>query len=155
MLLSLQKANMRAFYAKQKISLSKRYLRKANNYQTCTKQTCYIAGYPALANAFFRNRRCSSWARLTVLSKLMYGISKKISNYLQMPEYLLHFSPTIINITMFRQVDNKRFNFIINYMVHDTKLFLFFNLNLQWMCFLNILFGLRLNCIDIQVTHIF
>ena len=52
--------------------------------------------------------------------------------------------PTIIEIIIFRQVDNKRFNFVIKYMVHDAKLFLFFNSNFQWIYFLYILIGLNL-----------
>ena len=51
--------------------------------------------------------------------------------------------PTITGIIIFRQVDNKRFNFIIKYMVHDTKFFLFFNSNFQWIYFLFILIGLN------------
>ena len=66
----------------------------------------------------------------------MYDISEKFLNYLQIPEHLLHFISIIIDIIILRQVDNKRFNFIIKYMVHDTKFFLFFNPNFQWMYFL-------------------
>ena len=129
---------MRAFYAKQKIS----YLWKANNYQTCETRTCYLAGHLDFVNPFFRNRKCLLWTCLTVLSKLFYNVSTKFSNYLQIPGYLLHFIPTIIDIIIFRQVDNKRFNFIIKYMVHNTKLFFSFNPNFQWIYFLYILFGL-------------
>ena len=50
--------------------------------------------------------------------------------------------PTITDIIIFRQVDNKRFNFIIKYMVHDTKLFLIFNPNFQRIYFLYVLIGL-------------
>ena len=83
-----------------------------------------------------KNRWCSLRTSLTVLSKLMYDISEKFLNYLQIPEHLLHFISIIIDIIILRQVDNKRFNFIIKYMVHDTKFFLFFNPNFQWMYFL-------------------
>ena len=64
----------------------------ANKYQTSTKETCYLSGHMAFANTFFRNRRCRCplWTRLTVLSKLMYNISKNFSNYLQIPGYWLH-----------------------------------------------------------------
>ena len=91
---------------------------------------------------FFRNRRYRLSTRLTVLSTLMYNVSKKFSNYLQIPGYSLHFIPTIIDITIFRQVDNKWFNFTIKYIVHDAKLFLFFNPNFQWIYFLYIRIGL-------------
>ena len=47
---ALQKANMRAFFAKQKISLILPYLRKASRYQTCSKWTCYVAGYLTFTN---------------------------------------------------------------------------------------------------------
>ena len=50
--------------------------------------------------------------------------------------------PTITDIIIFRQVDNKKFNLIIKYMVHDKKIFLFFNPNYQWIYFLYILIGL-------------
>ena len=96
---------------------------------------------------FFRNRRCPLWKRLTVLSKLMYNISKRLFSYLQITGYLLHFIPTIIDIIIFRRVDNKEFNFIIKYMVHDTKLFLFFNPNFQWIHFLYICIGLSPQCL--------
>ena len=85
---------------------------------------------------FFRNRRCPLWKRLTILSKLLYNISKTLFNYLQVTGYLLHFIPTIIDIIIFRRVDNKEFSFIIKYMIHDTKLFLFFNPNFQRIRFL-------------------
>ena len=85
---------------------------------------------------FFRNWRCLLWTSLTILSKLMHNISEKFLNYLQIPGHLLHFISIIIDIIILRQVDNKRFNFIIKYMVHDTKFFLFFNPNFQWIYFL-------------------
>ena len=85
---------------------------------------------------FFTNRRCLLWTSLTILSKLMYNISEKFLNYLQIPGHLLHFISIIIDIIILRQVDNKRFNFIIKYMVHDMKFFLFFNPNFQWIYFL-------------------
>ena len=48
-----QKANMLAFYVKQKIILSWPYLRKENNCtQTCPQWTCYVAGHLAFANPF-------------------------------------------------------------------------------------------------------
>ena len=78
----------------------------------------------AFCKSFFRKRRCLLWTSLTILSKLMYNISEKFLNYLQIPGHLL------------RQVDNKRFNFIIKYMVYDTKFSLFFNPNFQWIYFL-------------------
>ena len=71
----------------------------------------------------------------------MYNVSKKFSNYLQIPGSL-HFIPTIIDITIFRQVDNKRFNFNTKYIVYDAKLFLFFNPNFQRIYFLYVLIGL-------------
>ena len=66
----------------------------------------------------------------------MYNISEKFSNYLQIPGHLLHFISIIIDIIIFRQVDNKRFNLIIKYMVHNTKFFIFFNPNFRWIDFL-------------------
>ena len=96
------------------------------------------SGTLGFCKPFFRNRRCLLWKCLNVLSKLMYNISKRLFSYLQITGYLLHFIPTIIDIIIFRQVDNKEFNFIIKYMVHDTKLFLFFNPNFQWIHFLYI-----------------
>ena len=66
----------------------------------------------------------------------MYDISEKFLNYLQIPEHLLHFISIIIDIIILRQVDNKRFNFIMKYMVHDTKFFLFFNPKFRWIYFL-------------------
>ena len=66
----------------------------------------------------------------------MYNVCEKFLNYLQIPGHLLHFISIIIDIIILRQVDNKRFNFIIKYMVHDTKFFLFFNPNFQWIHFL-------------------
>ena len=82
------------------------------------------------------------WKRLTVLSKLIHNISKRLFNYLHMTAYLLHFMPTIIDIIIFRRLDNKEFNFIIKYMVYDSKLFLFFNPNFQWIHFLYVCIGL-------------
>ena len=82
-----------------------------------------------------------------------YNISKKF--YLQIPGYLLHFIPTVIDITIFRQVDNKKFNFIINYIVHDTKLFLFFNPNFQWIYFLYVLIGLSPQLFDGLLVYTF
>ena len=66
----------------------------------------------------------------------MYNVCEKFLNYLQIPGHLLHFISIITDIIILRQVDNKRFNFIIKYMVHDTKFFLFFNPNFQWIYFL-------------------
>ena len=66
----------------------------------------------------------------------MHNISEKFLNYLQIQGHLLHFISIITGIIILRQVDNKRFNFIIKYMVHDTKFFLFFNPNFQWIYFL-------------------
>ena len=100
------------------------------------------SGTPGFCKPFFRNPRCPLWTCLTVLSKLIYNISKKFLNYLQIPGYLLHFIPTIIGIIIFRQVHNKTFNSIIKYIVHDTKLFLFFNPNFQSIYFLYVLIGL-------------
>ena len=93
---------------------------------------------PGFCKLFFRNRRCSLWASLTVLinCELMYNISEKFSNYLQIPGHLSHFISIIIDIIIFRQVDNKRFNLIIKYMVHNTKFFIFFNPNFRWIDFL-------------------
>ena len=100
------------------------------------------SGTPGFYKPIFRNRRCPLRASLTVLSKLMHIISKKLSNYWQIPGHLLHFIPIIIDIIIFRQVDNKRFSFSIKYMVHDTNIFLFFNSNFQGIYFLYILSGL-------------
>ena len=61
---------------------------------------------------------------------------------MQITGYFLHFIPTITGIIIFRRVDNKEFNFIIKYMVHDTKLFLIFNPNFQQIYFLYICIGL-------------
>ena len=141
MLHTLQKANTRAFYAKHKsVCLS----------LTCGKEiiiepvqrNMLSSGTAGSCKPFFRNRRYPLRASLTVLSKLMHIISKKLSNYWQIPGHLLHFIPIIIDIIIFRQVDNKRFSFIIKYMVHDTKLFLFFNPNFQGIYFLYVLSGL-------------
>ena len=85
---------------------------------------------------FFKNRRCPLCTSLTVLSKLTYSISEKFLNYLQTQGHLLHITSIIIDIIILRQVDNKRPNFIIMYMVHDTKFFLFVNPNFQWIYFL-------------------
>ena len=106
------------------------------------KTNILSSGTPGFCKPFFRNRRYRLPTRLTVLSTLMYNISKKFSNYLQIPGYSLRFIPTIIDITIFRKVDNKWFNFIIKYIVHDAKLFLFFNGNFQWIYFLYVLIGL-------------
>ena len=76
------------------------------------------------------------------VGNFLYNISKNFSKYLQIPSYLLHFIPTIIDIIIFRQVNNKKLNFITKYMVQDTELFLFVNPNFQWIHFLYILFGL-------------
>ena len=100
------------------------------------------SGTPSFCKPNFRNRRCPLRASLTVLSKLMHIISKKLSNYLQIPGHLLHFISIIINTIIFRQVNNKRFSFIIKYIVHDKKLFLFFNPNFQGIYFLYVLSGL-------------
>ena len=91
----------------------------------------------AFCKRFFRKRQCLLWTSLTILSKLMYNISENFLNYLQIPGHLLHFISIIIDIIILRQVDNKRFNFIIKYMVHHTKFFLFFNPNFQWIYFLH------------------
>ena len=132
---------MQAFYAKHKsVYLS----------PTCEKQiiiepvqrNMLSSGTPDICKPFFRNRRCPSRTSLTVLSKLMHIISKRLSNYWKIPGHLLHFVPIIIDIIIFRQVDNKRFTFINKYMVHDTKLFLFFNPNFQGIYFLYVLSGL-------------
>ena len=112
-----QQANMRAFYAKQKQS-------------NLSKVDMPCSGHLAFADPFQEPQvsvmdkfDCIS---LTVLSKLIFNISKKLSNHLQIPGYLLHFITTIIGIIIFRQVDNKRLNFIIKHIVHDTKLLSFF-----------------------------
>ena len=101
------------------------------------------SGTLGFCKTFFRNRRCPLWT-LWLLSKAMYNISQKFSNYLQITGYLLRFIPTIIDIIIFRRVDNKKFIFITKYMVHDTKLFLFFNTNFQCIHFLYIRIGLSL-----------
>ena len=85
---------------------------------------------------FFTNRRCLLQTSLTILRKLMSNVSEKLFNYLQIPGHLLHLISIIIDIISLRQVDNKRFNFIIKYLVHDTKFFLFFNPNFKWIYFL-------------------
>ena len=100
------------------------------------------SGTPGVCKSFFRNCRYRLQTRLTVLSTLMYNISKKFSNYLQIKGYSLPFIPTIIDITIFRQVDNKRFNFNTKYITYDAKLFLFFNPNFQRIYFLYVLIGL-------------
>ena len=69
------------------------------------------SGTPDFYKPFFRNRRCLLWTDLTVLGKLMLNISIKFSKYLQIPGYLLHFIPTIINIIFLRQVNNIRFSY--------------------------------------------
>ena len=115
---------MLAFSAKQKINLSWPHLRKKINCShTCPKRTCYVAA------PLFRNSRCPLWTSLTWSSKLIFTISQKFSNYLLIPGYFMHFIPAIIDITIFRQLDNKRFNFIMKYMVHETNFFflIFFN----------------------------
>ena len=77
---TLQKANIRAFYSKHKsVHLS----------ITCGKQVIIepvqrnmlSSGRPGFCKPIFRNCRCPLRASLTVLSKLMYIISKKLSNY--------------------------------------------------------------------------
>ena len=75
------------------------------------------SGTPGFWKPFFRNLRCPLWAHLTVLSKLMYNISNRFSDYLQITGYLVIY---------------------IKHMVHDTKMFLFFNHNFQWVHFLYI-----------------
>ena len=82
---------------------------------------------PGFCRPFFRNCRCLLWKCLIVLSKLMFSISKKFLGYLQIPRFLLRFITAIIDVAILRQMDNKRLSFIIKYMVHDPKLFLFFN----------------------------
>ena len=132
---TLQKANMRAFYAKQKsVYLS----------LTCGKQ---IHIEPVRRNmlsskSFFRNRRCPLRTNVIVLSKLMHIFSKNLSSHWQIPGHLLHVIPIIIDIIIFRQVDNKMFSFIIKYFVHDMKLFLFFNPIFQGIYILYVLSGL-------------
>ena len=49
------------------------------------------SGTTGFCKPFFRNRRCPLWTFFTILSNLMYNISKKFPNYLQIPGYLLHF----------------------------------------------------------------
>ena len=100
------------------------------------------SGTPGFCKPFFRNLRCPLRTSLTVLSKLVHIISKRLSNYWQIPGHLLNFVPIIIDIIIFRQVNNKRFSFIIKYMDYDSKLFLFFNPNVQGIYFLYVLFGL-------------
>ena len=138
---ALQKANMRAFYAKHKsVYLS----------LTCGKQiiiepvprNMLSSGTPGFCKPCFRNLRCLLRTSLTALGKLMHIISKKLWNSWQIPRHLLYFMPIIIDIIIFRQVDNKRFRFIIKYMVHDAKLFHFFNPNFQGIYFLYVLSGL-------------
>ena len=129
---------MRAFYAKHKsvyvsLTCGKRVIIEP------AQRNILSSGTPGFCKPIFRNRRCSLRESLTVLSKLMHNISKKLSNYWQIPGHLLHFIPVIIDIVIFRQVDNKRFSFIIKYMAHDTKLFLFFNPNFQGIYFLYVL----------------
>ena len=131
----LQKTNVRAFSAKHKsvylgLTCGKRIIIKP------VQRNMLSSGTPGFSKPFFRNRRCPLRTSLTVLSKLMHIISKKLSNYWQIPGHLLHFIPIIIDIIIFRQVDNKRFSFIIKYTVHDTKLFFFFNPNFQGIYFL-------------------
>ena len=78
MLHTLQKANIRAFYAKHKSV----YLRL-----TCGKQiiiepvqrNMLSSGTPGFCKPIFRNRRYPLRASLSVLSKLMHIISKKLS----------------------------------------------------------------------------
>ena len=94
------------------------------------------SGTPGFCKAIFQKPRMYVMDKFDC--KLMHNISEKFSSYLQIPGHLLHFIPIIIDIIIFRQVDNKRFSFIIKYMVHDTKLFLFFNPNFQWIYFLYI-----------------
>ena len=85
---------------------------------------------------FFKNRWCPLCTSLTVLSKLTYNISEKLLNCLEIQGHLLHITSIIIEIIILRQLDNKRFNFITKYMVHDTNFFLFFNPSFQWIYFL-------------------
>ena len=99
-------------------------------------------GTLGFSKAIFRNRRCPLRASLTLLRKLIHIISQNLSNYWQIPVHLLHFIPIIIDIIIFRQVDNKRFSFIIKYLIYDAKLFLFFNPNFQGIYFLYVLSGL-------------
>ena len=79
------------------------------------------SGTPGFSKTFFKNFRCLLWTRLNVLSKVMYNISKRFSNYLQITGYLVIY---------------------IKYMVHDIKCFLFFDPNFQWIHFLYICTGL-------------
>ena len=97
---------------------------------------------PGFCKPFFRKRRCPLRTSLTAVNKLMHIFSKKLSNYWKIPGHLLHSIPIIIAIIILRQVDNKRFSFIIKYMVHNMKLFLFFNPNFQGIYFLYVLSGL-------------
>ena len=94
---TLQKANMRAFYARQKSVYFSLTCGKQSNL---SKGTCLET--PGFCKPFIRNCRYSLQASLTVLSKLMQIISKKLSNYWQIPGNLLHFIPIIIDIIIFR-----------------------------------------------------
>ena len=69
-----------------------------------------------LLQILFRNHRCPLGTSLTLSSILIFNISQKFSNYLQILGYFIH-------IIIFRQVDNKSFNFIMKFMVHDTNFF--------------------------------
>ena len=60
-----------------------------------------------LLQTLFRNHRWPLWTSFTLSSILILNISQKFSNYLQTSGYFIH-------IIIFRQVDNKRFNFIIS-----------------------------------------
>ena len=106
---------MRAFYAKHKsvylsITCGKQVIIKP------VQRNMLSSRRPGFCKPIFRNRRCPLRARLTVLSKWMHIISKKLSNYWQISGYLLYFISIIIDLIIFRQVDNKRFSFIIKYM---------------------------------------
>lgn len=81
----------------------------------------------ASEDTFYRNLRCPLWTSLTVSIKLIFDIFKKLSYYLQIPGCSLYLITTMINIIIFRKLDNKILDFIIQWMVHDLKLF-FFNL---------------------------
>ena len=111
---ALQKANMLVFYAKKKSI----YLNLICEKQIIIKpawRDMLSSRTPGFCKTFFRNGRCPLWTSLTVLSKLMYNISEKLLNYLQIPGYLLHFISAIIDIIISREVDNRRFNFITKY----------------------------------------
>ena len=131
---------MRAFYTKHKSVYFSLTCRKQVNIEP-VQRNMLSSGTLGFCKPSFRNRRCPLRGSLTVLSKLIHIISKRLSNYWQIPGHLLHFIPIIIDIIIFRQVDRKRFSFIIKYMVPDTKRSLFFNPSFQGIYFLYVLSG--------------